>query len=100
MKLIRSVALMACSAILIGCQASLDTLQATEGSAAQCDASSIQALVGKQASPALLDQARRKSGAVTARIIRPGDIVTLEYNAQRLTLTTDESLNIQRISCG
>ena len=100
MNLVRSAVLMACSAILIGCQPSLDTVQATGSSAHQCDASSIQTLVGEQASPALLDQARRKSGAAIARIVRPEDIVTLEYNAQRLTLMTDESLKIERISCG
>jgi len=100
MNLVRPAALIACCSILIGCQPSPSTAQATGGSASQCDASLAQTFVGEQASPELLDQARRKSKAATARIVRPGEVVTLEYNAHRLTLKTDESLKIQRISCG
>jgi len=101
MQAIRSTALILYSAILIGCQSSpSEPVQAPEDTAGQCDASAVQKLVGEQASPALLDQARRESGAAVARILRPGDIVTLEYNTQRLTLTTDEALGIRRISCG
>jgi hypothetical protein len=48
----------------------------------------------------MLDQARRETGAAMARILRPGDIVTMEYKAQRLTLTTDDALVIQRLGCG
>jgi len=100
MNLVRLAALMACSSTLFGCQPPPNTAQVTGGSSSQCDASLIRTFVGEQASPELLDQARRKSKAATARIVRPGEVVTLEYNAQRLTLTTDESLKIQRISCG
>lgn len=101
MQAIRSTALMLYSAILIGCQSSPSEPVQTPGeSAEQCNASALQKLIGERASPALLDQARRQSGSAVARILRPGDIVTLEYNAQRLTLTTNEALEIQRVNCG
>jgi hypothetical protein len=101
MQAIRSTTLMLFSAILLGCQSSSDKPAQVPGSTAgQCDASAVQKLVGERASPVLLDQARRESGADLARILRPGDIVTLEHNTHRLTLTTDESLIIQRINCG
>lgn len=101
MQAIRSTALMLYSVILLGCQpSSSDSAQTSQNIAGRCNASAVQELVGKNASPALLDQARRQSGAAVARILRPGDVVTLEYNAQRLTLTTDESLEVQRIGCG
>ena len=100
MNIVRLAALMACNAILTGCQPPFGTVQPAGSNAGKCDASSIQTLIGEQASPALLDQARRKSKAAIARIVRPGDVVTMEYNAQRLTLTTDESLEILRVSCG
>ncbi|WP_222908535.1 I78 family peptidase inhibitor [Pseudomonas sp. DNDY-54] len=99
MQPIRSIALMLGGAILIGCQSS-QTEPALVQTAAQCHSSIVQGLVGELASPATLDQARRESGAAVARILRPGDIVTLEYNAQRLSLTTDEAMVIQRITCG
>ncbi|WP_181298728.1 I78 family peptidase inhibitor [Pseudomonas sp. Q2-TVG4-2] len=101
MQAIRSTALMLYSAILFGCQSSPSEPVQTPGeSVGQCNASALQKLIGERASPALLDQARRQSGAAVARILRPGDIVTLEYNAQRLTLTTNEALEIQRVNCG
>ncbi|MCG6540069.1 peptidase inhibitor I78 family protein [Pseudomonas sp. KSR10] len=101
MQAIRSITLMLYGAILLGCQSSTsDSMQTPQDTTGRCNAGAVQALVGKHASPALLEQARQQSGAAIARILRPGDVVTLEYNAQRLTLTTDESLEIQRIGCG
>lgn len=81
MNTVRIVALMTCSAILTGCQPPFGTVQPAGSSAGKCDASPIQTLIGEQASPALFDQARRKSKAAIARIVRRGGIVTLEYNA-------------------
>lgn len=88
------------SAVLIGCQSTSEPTATPENTAGTCNATAVQKLVGKQASPALLDQARIESGAATARLLRPGDIVTQEYDAQRLSLTADESLEIQRVTCG
>ncbi len=98
MKTTCSITLMLCCTLLAGCE-SLRT-PAPQGSGDQCNASAVEKFVGEQASPDLLDRARRESGATVARILRPGDIVTLEYNAHRLTLTTDEAQIVQRVSCG
>ncbi|KRW68237.1 hypothetical protein AO741_06865 [Pseudomonas sp. TTU2014-105ASC] len=57
-------------------------------------------LVGQIATPELLDQAKDQAGARTARILRPDDIVTLEYNSQRLNINTDSAMKIERINCG
>lgn len=83
---------------LAGCESSPSTQSpVTTG---DCNAAAVRGIIGKQASPVLLDQARRDSGAEVARLLRPGDIVTLEYNAQRLTLSTDKDGRITRIGCG
>ncbi len=97
-----SIGLLAlCAAALTGCQSAPSELGSSPRNASgQCNAEAVQGLVGKQADPETLDQARRESGAAIARILRPGDIVTLEYNAQRLTLSTDHALVIQRLNCG
>ena len=87
------------TSMLIACQFQ-PALQESKDQAGLCNASAVQTLLGEQASPELLDQARRESGAPVARIVRPGDVVTLEHNEQRLTLATDETFEIQRISCG
>jgi hypothetical protein len=35
-----------------------------------------------------------------ARIIRPGDMVTMEYDADRMNIRVDESGEITRVYCG
>jgi hypothetical protein len=101
MQPIRPTVLTLLSLALIGCQSQPEKpVQGSNYIEGRCNASAVQRLVGEKASPELLDQARDQSGATVARILRPGDIVTLEYNDQRLTLSTDETLKIQRIGCG
>lgn len=64
-----------------------------------CNAEAVQSLVGQTATPQLLDSARKQAGAQRARLLRPDDVVTLEYDSQRLNLHTDDSLIIERIHC-
>jgi hypothetical protein len=88
------------AAALTGCNSTPTPDKSTPTPTGQCNAAAVQDLIGKQANPEMLDQARRESGASIARILRPGDIVTLEYNDQRLTLSTDDALVIKRLNCG
>ncbi|WP_277051611.1 I78 family peptidase inhibitor [Zestomonas thermotolerans] len=87
--------------LLAGCASQdgrdADTLAARPDS---CDASRVQQLVGQPVSRELLDQAMQRAGAKTARALGPHDIVTLEYNSQRLNLLTDQQGVITRVSCG
>ena len=98
MKTARTGILILLGVSLAGCQ--FPPSSQTSSVAGDCNSAAVSNLIGQQASPELLDQARRDSGAEVARLLRPGDIVTLEYNAQRLNLTTDEDGRIQRIGCG
>ena len=66
----------------------------------RCDAAAVQYTVGKPASAALLDQAKAKAGAQTARVLGPHDVVTLEYRSDRLNLNTDDSGTVNRVNCG
>lgn len=65
-----------------------------------CNAEAVHSMIGKTATPALLEKARELAGAQRARVLRPNDVVTLEYDSQRLNLHTDEELTIERIHCG
>ena len=94
----QTTALLLLGLTLAGCQ-SLSSPQ-PQPATGNCNAAAVRDLVGKQASPALLDQARRDSGAEVARLLRPDDVVTLEYNARRLTLSTDEKGVIRHLGCG
>ena len=73
---------------------------ATESGHSRCDAAAAQFAVGKTASPALLEQARVKAGAQKARVLKPNDMVTLEYRSDRLNLNTDANWSITRVNCG
>jgi hypothetical protein len=72
----------------------------TETGHTRCDAKAAEFAIGKQASPQLLEQARARSGAQNARILKPNDMVTLEYRSDRLNLNTDAQLVINRVNCG
>jgi hypothetical protein len=66
----------------------------------RCDSDLAKFAVGQTASSALLQQAQQRSGAQTARILRPGDIMTLEYRSQRLNLNVDAQGVVARVNCG
>jgi hypothetical protein len=65
-----------------------------------CDAAKAQSLVGKQESAGIAEQARQQSGARTVRWLRPGQIVTMEYRDDRLSLQLDAQGKIIAIRCG
>ncbi|WP_240912086.1 I78 family peptidase inhibitor [Pseudomonas aeruginosa] len=73
---------------------------ATPAADGRCDANAGQAYVGKQASAAIVEEARRAAGAEVARALRPHDAVTMDYNSRRLNIDVDDTLVIKRLSCG
>ncbi|MBG4776721.1 hypothetical protein I5F79_18410 [Pseudomonas aeruginosa] len=73
---------------------------ATPAADGRCDANAVQAYVGKQASAAIVEEARRAAGAEVARALRPHDAVTMVYNPRRLNIDVDDTLVIKRLSCG
>ncbi len=79
---------------------------AEEGSSAAaplsgtCDSSAVSALVGKTANTALVEQAKRQSGAETARVLRPHQPITMDYNSRRLNIDVDETDVVKQFSCG
>jgi Peptidase inhibitor I78 family len=70
------------------------------GAVPACDAEAVQRFVGEIYTPELGEQARVAAGAGVARALRPGEVVTMEYRADRLSLTLDESGRIVRAACG
>ncbi|MGH8416492.1 MAG: I78 family peptidase inhibitor [Pseudomonas sp.] len=101
-----SSGLILAAVLLAGCSNTSESSSPTEAAVAsdsgqsRCDAAAAQFAVGKPASPALLEQARVKSGAQTARVLGPNDMVTLEYRSDRLNLNTDQAATVNRVNCG
>jgi hypothetical protein len=56
--------------------------------------------VGQKATPELVEQARAKAGAKDVRLLKPTDMVTLEYRSDRLNLNADDNAVITRVNCG
>jgi hypothetical protein len=68
--------------------------------AAACDAAPARHLVGRPASPELAAEAQRRTGARVWRWLRPGQIVTMEYRADRLNIRLDAQDKVEGLSCG
>jgi hypothetical protein len=66
----------------------------------QCDADAGAAAVGQAASADVVEQARSAAGAKTARVLSPGQIVTMEYLAGRLNVHVDDANVVTELTCG
>jgi hypothetical protein len=65
-----------------------------------CDSTKAQWAIGEQATDALLDRARQAAGARSARFLRPGQSITLEYLDSRLNLELDGKDVVRTVRCG
>jgi hypothetical protein len=66
----------------------------------RCDAAAAARLIGKKASPALGEQAKRLSGAAMVRIIRAGDPVTSDYMTSRINVDVGRGGRVTGFRCG
>jgi hypothetical protein len=67
---------------------------------ATCHHDAAQSLVGQPATAANVERARQLAGARTARVLKPGQMVTMEYIEGRLNVYVDEANVIKQIRCG
>ena len=67
---------------------------------AECNAQPAQFAVGQNSTAAVVESARARSGARMARILRPGQMITKEFDAQRLNLEVDGNGRILAVRCG
>ena len=65
-----------------------------------CDPRAAQWAVGKTNTEHTIAEARKRSGAYIARVLRPGQPTTREFNAERLNLEVDASGRIVAARCG
>ncbi len=66
----------------------------------ECDASGVQDLVGQQATQELGARLLERTGARVLRWVPPNTAVTMDYRLDRLTVSYDADMVIERISCG
>ena len=66
----------------------------------QCNADAARGHIGKVATTATVEAARKDAGANTARTLKPGQMVTMEYREGRLNVDVDARNVITGIRCG
>ncbi|MBB5208073.1 I78 family peptidase inhibitor [Chiayiivirga flava] len=65
-----------------------------------CDASKAQWAIGQSLDEALLERARVDAGARVVRSLKPGQMVTMEFNAERLNVDVDDNAIVTGVRCG
>lgn len=68
--------------------------------AKQCDAGKAQSAVGQIASQDVVDKAVSDSGSSTARVIKPGQAVTMDFREDRLNIEVDAGNVVTAVRCG
>ncbi|TBR10169.1 MAG: hypothetical protein EPO46_08430 [Lysobacter sp.] len=67
---------------------------------AQCHAEDAQSLVGQPATASNVELARTRAHADMARVLKPGQMVTMEFREGRLNIHVDANNVITSIRCG
>ena len=65
-----------------------------------CNASTLEWTIGRPATEQLVHEAQQQSGAKTVRVLKPGQMVTMEYSDQRLNIYVDAANKVERYGCG
>ena len=65
-----------------------------------CNAAAIAWAVGRAPTPDVVERARVESGSAVVRVIAPGQPVTQDFRADRLTISTNERGAITGLACG
>jgi hypothetical protein len=80
--------------------AAVPTTPATPPPQPGCNADAARSVVGQVATAEVVAQARSAAGAEIARTLKPGQMVTMEYNASRLNIDVDAGNTITNVRCG
>ncbi|TWI13483.1 I78 family peptidase inhibitor [Aerolutibacter ruishenii] len=65
-----------------------------------CNAQAASWAIGRAPTQDVVDRATRDSGAKLSRVLRPGQVVTMEYRAERLNIDVNEREAITGLRCG
>ncbi len=66
----------------------------------ECNIDGAQFALGRYLNAQLAAEAQIRSGALAVRVLQPGQMVTMEFNAQRLNLEVDAQGRVIRVQCG
>lgn len=66
----------------------------------KCNADTSQGLIGQPWTKKMQSRLRERSHAFKVRVVRPGEMVTMDFVDNRVTVTLDERNHITKIACG
>lgn len=66
----------------------------------KCNAKPAQSAIGLSATESVVEVVRAKASAYVARILRPGQITTKEFNQRRVNIELDIAGRITGVNCG
>jgi hypothetical protein len=67
---------------------------------AECHAQRAGFVIGDEATEATVQRALSAAGARIARVVRPGQAVTMEFSPERLTIRVNQRNRIVNLTCG
>lgn len=103
----RWAAAWACALLLGGCVVAPVTRQTGPApvtrypsQGGECRMAGGQFAVGQLADAGLQAEVARRSGAAQVRLLRPGQVTTMDFNAQRINLEVDRGNRVLAVRCG
>jgi hypothetical protein len=85
---------------LTGCTPVEMRAEHPQGAERRCEAQPVQDYLGRPGEAGAIEGIRRASGAKVVRVVRPGEMMTMDFRPDRVTVTVDGHRIITRIACG
>lgn len=83
-----------------GADSSAYTPLQSDSSLNDCDAQPVQNMLGQAYSDSVGDTLRQRAGARAIRVLKPGQVMTMEYNPTRINIILDAKGAIEALRCG
>lgn len=83
-----------------GTDSSAYTPMQADSSVLDCDAQPVQNMLGQAYSDSVGDTLRQRASARAIRVLKPGQVMTMEYNPMRINIILDAKGSIEALRCG
>ncbi|AOB30917.1 hypothetical protein AKI39_09780 [Bordetella sp. H567] len=65
-----------------------------------CDAQPVQNMIGTKLTSSVESQIKQASSSSKTRVLKPGEVMTMEYDPQRINLILDQQGALTALRCG
>ena len=93
-------ALAACRASPLAEDPPMNPPPAASGDDGSCNHEPARRYIGETATPDIVEEARIASHSQFVRTLKPGQVVTMEHNGDRLNIDVDDANIITNVRCG